>query len=37
MGEARKSMVASVSRRLLNHADKIGADPNLIVLWYPLV
>ena len=29
-------MAASISRRLLNHAHKIGADPNLILLWYAL-
>ena len=29
-------MAASVSRRLLNHANRIGADPNLILLWYAL-
>jgi predicted nucleotidyltransferase component of viral defense system len=36
VADAPKNMVASVSRRLLNHAHKIGADPNLILLWYAL-
>jgi len=36
VAEASKNMAASVSRRLLNHAHKIGADPNLILLWYAL-
>jgi predicted nucleotidyltransferase component of viral defense system len=29
-------MAASVSRRLLNHAHSVSADPNLILLWYAL-
>jgi len=36
MADVPKNMAASVSRRLLNHAHSISADPNLILVWYAL-
>ena len=36
MADAPKNMAASVSRRLLNHAHGVSADPNLILVWYAL-
>jgi hypothetical protein len=36
VADTPKNMAAPVSRRLLNHAHSISADPNLILLWYGL-
>ncbi len=36
MAGTSKDMAASVNRRLLNYSREIGADPNLVLVWFGL-
>ena len=36
MVDAPKNIAASINRRLLNYSREIGADPNLVLVWYGL-